>query len=60
MSQFEFNLIVVLGVIGFYLFIRSVFGLSHKVTIITIIISMIGAFIGISSDGHQDKGNNNG
>lgn len=57
MSQFEFNAIVILGVIGFYVFLRSIFGMSHKMSIITVITSLIGAFIGLSHDTHQDKVN---
>ena len=55
MSQIEFNILVFTIIIGAYLFIRTVFNLSHKETIISIIVGCLGAYIGLTFDAEKER-----
>lgn len=50
MSDFELAITIVLFLIGLYVFIRNVFGLSHNTTILNIIIAAITGFIAVGQD----------
>jgi uncharacterized membrane protein len=55
MSDAEFVILVLLFICGLYIFIRNVFNLSHKSTILTIITSAIGVYMGLIYH-RKDKG----
>ena len=55
----DFAIIIILLLIGAYCFLRSVFKMSHKATIFTIIASLIGAYRSVSEDGHENRGGKN-
>lgn len=54
MSDFELVITIVLVLLGAYCFVRSVFGLGHKTTIITMIGGAIMAFFALGQD-KRDK-----
>jgi hypothetical protein len=55
MSDFELAITIILFLIGLYVFIRNVFGLSHKATILNIIIAAITGFIAVGQDKRGKK-----
>lgn len=55
MSDAEFVILVLLFIGGLYIFIKNVFNLSHKSTILTIITSIIGVYMGLIYH-RKDKG----
>lgn len=56
MNDVEFTIIVFAILIAVYVFIRNVFNKTHQETLFTIIISMLGAFVGLSFDPHKERG----
>ena len=55
MGDTEFTITVFAILMALYIFIRGVFNMSHKQTIFTILLSMLGAFVGLSFDPHKER-----
>lgn len=55
MSDFGMAMIIVLVLLGAYCFVRSIFGLGHKATIITMIGSAIMAFFALGQDNRNKR-----
>jgi len=52
----ELAILLILGVLAIYCFLRSVFGMSHTASIITMITSAVGAYRSVSHDENSEKG----
>lgn len=55
MSDAEFVILFFLGIIGVYIFLRGVFNMSHRATIITMIVSGLGAYRSLSRNESERK-----
>ena len=55
MSDFELALTIILFLIGLYVFIKNVFGLSKEATILNMVVAAITGFIAIGQDKRGKK-----